>query len=352
MSAQAFLALKKTNYMKQCFTLIWVACFSSLLAVAQYAPPAGEPGSAAIHKDSSVFDGWADSCRIIRGYIDVSDTTATTNGDNRASYGLPEYGTGKANNKVVSLGDHGQAILTFESPIRNGEGPDFAVFENSLDDTFLELAFVEVSSDGENFYRFDAVSLTQTKSQIGGFGEVDATEVHNLAGKYRRYYGTPFDLNELKDTTGLNVNRITHIRLVDVIGTIKNRYATYDSKGNKVNDPWPTDFYSCGFDLDAVGVIHFADESGVKSLINEKPIFQVSPNPVSNVLTINEQANGLNGSARITRLQITTLQGELILRKKEVTLPETLNVNMMKPGLYILQVKTQRKSYTKKLIKQ
>jgi hypothetical protein len=43
---------------------------------------------------------------------------------------------------------------------------------------------------------------------------------------------------------------------VDVVGSITPAYATYDSQGNMVNDPWPTPYSSSGFDLDAVGVIN------------------------------------------------------------------------------------------------
>ena len=36
------------------------------------------------------------------------------------------------------VGDGGSAILTFDTPIANGPGFDFAVFENGFSDTFLE----------------------------------------------------------------------------------------------------------------------------------------------------------------------------------------------------------------------
>ena len=81
---------------------------------------------------------------------------------------------------IVSLGDAGVAVLTFSTPIRNGQGPDFAVFENAFSNTFLELALVEVSSDGQNFVRFDAISNTDTTLQIGGFGHVDATNLEHV----------------------------------------------------------------------------------------------------------------------------------------------------------------------------
>ena len=46
------------------------------------------------------------------------------------------------------------------------------------------------------------------------------------------------------------------MRIVDVVGCIQDAYATLDSHGNKVNDPWSTPYASSGFDLAGVGVIH------------------------------------------------------------------------------------------------
>ena len=43
----------------------------------------------------------------------------------------------------------------------NGNSWDFCVFENAFNDSFLELGFVEVSSNGNDFYRFPSTSFTQ-----------------------------------------------------------------------------------------------------------------------------------------------------------------------------------------------
>jgi hypothetical protein len=220
-----------------------------------YAPPAGEPNSTAIHKDDPNFVAWATGVTIQRGYVDINEP-----GLGNVSYGNDSDALGKAEGDsydVISLGDGGTATVTFEYPITDGPGYDFAVFENAFDNTFLELAFVEVSSDGNNFFRFNSVSLTPTNTQVGSFGNLDTTNLHNLAGKYRQGYGTPFDLEELADVNSLlDINFITHVRIIDVVGCIKDEYASYDSLGNKINDPWPTPFSTGGFDLDAVGVIH------------------------------------------------------------------------------------------------
>lgn len=257
--------------------LLLAFCWSAVSARAQFPPPAGQPGSTAIHKDSSVFVGWAKSCTVVRGPKDVSEPSLgfVSVGDSTSALGPA------GENGVVSLGDGGYAILTFDPPIADGPGWDFAVFENAFNDTFLELAFVEVSSDGVNFVRFPATSLTQDTVQIGTFGSVDATLIDNLAGKYRAGYGTPFDLQQLAGVPGLDVMSVTHVRVIDVVGSINPNYATYDQYGHKVNDPWPTPFDGGGFDLDAVGVIHTAP--AVSSEYGEKNRFVLHPNPARGV---------------------------------------------------------------------
>ncbi len=253
---------------------------SSLTIIGQgsFHPNADMVGSNAIHKDSNVFVAWASSCITQRGPQDIAviGSPLVTAGDDYMA-------TDKSGvNGVVSLGDGGVATLTFDQPLFDGPGYDFAVFENSFSNDFLELAFVEVSSDGANYVRFDATSEVQTNSQVDAFGLTDPTEINNLAGKYRAQYGTPFDLNELDGITFLDVQNITHVRVIDVIGSIAESFATFDAFGNKINDPYPTDFASGGFDLDAIGVI------------NEKPLsieeneitFKIYPNPASILLNV------------------------------------------------------------------
>ena len=223
-------------------------------------PPAEQPGSLAVPHDDPRIVAWGTAVGALdRGRQDVSDPEL---GD--VTYGTPEAALGPADAQidsypVVSLGDGGMIEILFGQPIRNGPGPDFAVFENGILDTFLELAFVEVSDDGARFVRFPPVSHTSQTAQVQSFGAVDATNIHNLAGKYRRGFGTPFDLAELGTLApALDLERITHVRIVDVIGSIDPRFASYDSSTPPriVNDPWPTAFETGGFDLDAIGVLH------------------------------------------------------------------------------------------------
>jgi len=303
-------------------------------AGAQYAPPAGQEGSTAIYVDSAVFVDWANNCNLQRGWMNMADTSL-----GKTIYGNAESATGKADNNVVSLGDGGMATLWFSKPVVNGEGSDFAVFENAFTNEFLELAFVEVSSDSINFYRFPAVSNTQTGIQVETFGTLDATNIHNLAGKYRAFYGVTFDLEELKDTIGLDVNHVVAVRLVDVIGSIDSSFCTYDSRGIKINDPWPTPFETGGFDLDAVGVIH---NSATAVYQNSATDMIVQPNPCVDFVEV---------SVNVLTVRVFDVSGKL-LASYNTTGNRRIGLFSLPKGLLLLEMENgnhQRRVF--KLIK-
>ena len=245
--------------MKKLLVIIMMAMMPGFVWAqhAPFAPAQDQPGTTAMHADSSAFIGWATGCVAEPGPMNITNPSAGVAGAGypaENAIGVPDGTYG-----VTCLGDGGWATVTFASPICNREGPDFAVFENGFKSGtqwFLEIAFVEVSSDGENFFRFPAVTYVQYETQLGGFATMDPAYIHNFAGKYGAFYGTPFDLDEVPDDSLLDKENVTHVRIVDVIGNIDPAYCTYDSQGHPVNDPWPTPFASSGFDLDAVGVIH------------------------------------------------------------------------------------------------
>lgn len=206
------------------------------------------------------FTLWATAAEIVRGPTDIAytgeDQTYPTFGNESSATGPADVISGDQGNPfpVVCLGDGGTATLTFASPIADIPGPDFAVFENAFSATFLELAHVEVSSDGVSFFRFPSVSLTQTATQISGYGTLNATNLHNLAGKAPGGSGTPFDLDQLRHHRPLlDIHRVTHVRVIDAVGSLSAAHRTLDSLGNPINDPYPTDHEFGGFDLDAVG---------------------------------------------------------------------------------------------------
>jgi len=301
---------------------------------AQYAPAAGQPGSTAIHKDSISIVAWANQCTIIRGWQNIADTTL-----GKTNIGSQNSAIGKADNDVLSLGDGGIAVVQFAQAISNGTGPDFAVFENSFDDYFLELAFVEVSSDGQKFVRFPSHSLTQDSMQIGGFGNIQTEKIHNLAGKYRVAFGTPFDLDDLKDSVGLDIMHISHIRIIDVVGSIDSLYSSYDSQGRIINEPFPTPFPSGGFDLDAVAALYLATSFEPSNTVD---CFKFYPNPASDFITILSKETG--------QLKLYSTQG-LLLKEANISIGSNrIELSTLAKGLYFIEFASGNSRFVRSLI--
>ena len=310
---------------------------------AQFAPASCFPGTTAMHADSSAFVAWATGCTVERGLMRINKPNL-----GYASFGEEALVAGVPGGTydVVSLGDGGSATVTFASPICNGEGPDFAVFENGLhpdtDSTmtlyFLEIAFVEVSSDGENFFRFPAVTYVQTETQVGGFDAMNPAQIHNFAGKYEAFYGTPFDLDEVEDNPLLNKNKVTHVRIIDVIGNINPEYATYDSEGHPVNDPWPTGFNTGGFDLDAIGVIHDEAHNAVSD--NDTEVISVYPNPVKDQLFVRGEG--------VQSVEVFNLVGQQVMHSTNTV----LDLNSLTEGIYFVRVNCDNAVYSKRIVKQ
>ncbi len=325
--------------MKFLFSIFLSYFFISLKA--QFPGGVGQSGCTAIYKDSIALKGWATKCKIIRGLQDISAPGAgyANVGDSTSALGIAGT-TG-----IVSLGDGGEAILQFNGYIKDGVGPDFAVFENGFNDSFLELAFVEVSSDGVNYFRFPAVSNTDTTVQTGSFAFTDPTKINNLAGKYRVNYGTPFDMADIANHILLNKQAITHVKIKDVVGCIQNQYATRDFNGHKVNDPWPTAFGSSGFDLDAVGVIYL---EGSINNINENDFSFANfyPNPVAEILYVDTD------KMNTYTISIANFLGSIVLTEKYTTINFNVSLAELPNGVYTLTIRSAEKQMQQKIIKQ
>ncbi len=203
---------------------------------------------------------WATAVvEAVRGPLDIANP-----GSGNASHGESSWALGPATNDifdVFSLGDGGRLTLRFADGISDGPGDDFAVYENGFfapGGFYGEFAFVEVSSNGVDFARFAATCLQP--DPVEGGGVIDPSDYHNLAGKHPLDQGTGFDLADLASDplvgTGLlDLDLVTHVRLVDVIGD----GSTLDAANRAVYDPYPTAFASGGFDVDAVGVLHLPE---------------------------------------------------------------------------------------------
>ncbi|MFN4083423.1 MAG: T9SS type A sorting domain-containing protein [Bacteroidia bacterium] len=323
--------------MKKIIIALFFIYSKTAIVFAQFAPQAGFAGTTAIHADSAVIINWANNCTLKLGYQNIADTALGL-----VSVGSKENAIGKADGRIVSLGDGGEAILHFDNLIVNGPGPDFVVFENgfSFDDSlyFLELAFVEVSSNGRDFVRFEPTSLTNTNLQIGAFEGLDAKKINNLAGKYIAPYGTPFDLDELKNNPLIDVNHIKFIKIIDVVGSIDETFGSKDKNNNLINDPWPTPFPSGGFDLDAVGVIHQKYSTSIKK---------------SYLKTINLYPNPVKASSSITITEIDMIDEFVLLNQFGELASYATNFDIIapeKPGVYFYKIRHKDKESTGKLI--
>ncbi|MBW2714273.1 MAG: hypothetical protein JRC77_11055, partial [Deltaproteobacteria bacterium] len=173
--------------------------------------------------------GWATSVEDVEiGPMDIADPEAGLAAGGAAENVLGAATTDSAD--VITLGDGGSIVLGFEQGIGDADGADFAVFENGFwvqfVGLFAEFAFVEVSTNGQDFARFDSISLRD--KAVLSFDAVDPTNYYNLAGDQPgsidgTSLGTGFDLSELAGhelvSSGLlNLGNIQYVRVIDVIG--------------------------------------------------------------------------------------------------------------------------------------
>ena len=66
----------------------------------------------------------------------------------------------------------------------------------------------------------------------------------------------PTELADLRHhEPALDLQRITHVRVIDVVGSIDPSIGSHDCEGRMINEPFPTPFFTGGFDLDAVAAL-------------------------------------------------------------------------------------------------
>jgi hypothetical protein len=139
---------------------------------------------------------------------------------------------------VLSLGVGGSIVLGFgDYDLVDGPGADLIVFENAFwpggdsSQAFAEPAEVAVSSDGETWHVFDC-NPSGSRRGCAGVAPVlsyDALEVYPLDPELTG--GDRFDLEDL------GLERARYVRITDLSAS---------GDGN-----------NAGFDLDAVGLVHF-----------------------------------------------------------------------------------------------
>ncbi|MHC4158058.1 MAG: hypothetical protein ACYSSO_03175 [Planctomycetota bacterium] len=288
-------------FSRKTLTSFFVACL--YLAAIAKAGPYTEAGV-----NGYIGDDWrhADPCDadaivnpIFRGWATAVASYSPTSGvDSQWTDANEALGAATGNHTdIVSLGDLdangindgcelGQITLTFSETIRDANGYDFVIFENGFisdydtsggsvaGEMFVELGYVEVSSDGSNFARFPSVSLTP--GAVGSYGTLEISNVLRLVGKHPNAggvcTGTPFDLNDIASDPCVvlgvvDINDIQYVRVVDIPGSgdfndeaIKhidpNSWPDWENfdANHPVYDAWVT-WGSGGVDLEAVGVL-------------------------------------------------------------------------------------------------
>jgi hypothetical protein len=153
-------------------------------------------------------------------------------------------GTGAGSLDVLSLGKAGSIVLGFgPRAIRDGEGPDFVVFENAFwaggDPlaVYAEPGEVSVSADGERWEVFPCDAAGDENARYAGCAgftptlEYDAAAVAELTPDITG--GDAFDLAE--------------------VGLAEARFVRVRDRSERGASP------TAGFDLDAVGVMHASD---------------------------------------------------------------------------------------------
>jgi len=173
---------------------------------------------------------------------------------------------------ILSLGEGGSIILEFNDVIQDGPGPDFAIFENGFyaSGTFSEWAFVEVATTTNAWARFPVTTFLT--NAIDAYEAMDVTRVDGVAGKHAMEFGTPFDLEWLKNNTNVlsgavNLGQIAFIRIVDIIGNGSN----VDQFGHPLFDPFGASPLSTdGFDLRGIGVLN---QAGVKMIPDDGDLY-------------------------------------------------------------------------------
>ena len=234
----------------------------------------------AVPADSPRFVEWADA-------IDASRTRFAPRGSTAIDpAGFNSLGDLTAAEIDAGV-EPGRLTVTFPTGVADGGGADFAVFENGIvfpSEPFLfaELAYVEVSTDGQTFARFPSVSTNTTFAGTFGqsFGGFDATNIHNLAGKHAAGFGTPFDLADLAADPlvvagAIDLNDVQYVRLVDIPGSGD----FVDSLGNPILDVWLSEGTG-GFDFrlrpgQGVGVLNAVvpEPSGMFAVVAAAGLF-------------------------------------------------------------------------------
>jgi len=238
----------------------------------------------------------------------------------------------------LSLGAGGRITVTFDLPLRDGPGPDFAVFENGFHDQqpvegtsregltnqylFAELAVVEVGSTTQAWARFPVATVNTerlfqaTYTEEDRFASQDVTGLDGFAGKHLISFGTPFDLARLTNHPAVqggavDLSDIRFVRLTDVPGD----GSVLDDQGRPVHDPY-FDAYAVGLQPAPAHALDGFDLRGIVALHQRELAMEagraVSFPGVSGLVYQLEYAPALDAT-NWTPLAVQTSRGERVV---------------------------------------
>jgi len=166
------------------------------------------------------------------------------------------FGLDQGSTDVVSLGDNGRIVVSFDNnAVVDGEGDDLVIFENPFFSgplLFAELAFVEVSPDGKQWFAFP----------------YDAESGEGLAGRAPVLANSDNGLDPLDPASGGD-----RFDLADV-GLDFVRFVRITDAGEQIDDPGNHAFAGTkgGFDLDAAGAIHSTDLGCIAGTVSSEGV--------------------------------------------------------------------------------
>ena len=243
--------MRKMGYLAM---VVGLAAVSTVQAAGAGADDAGNYGAGAFTNGSNLGSGFgAWEFNVGDGaLVDLADSTSgtgninSTNGVSFRFYGGSSGSYGEATrafNAALAQGDIFSATIAY-----NWGGGARGI--NILDASNNELLNINFSDDNLS-YTFSGALGVVVSSTYSDTASVSVV-VGQLAGKYRQGFGTPFDLAVLRQHPlvqrgDLDLQRVTHVRIVDVGGDGR----VSDAFGRPIFAPFPS-VGSAGFDLDAV----------------------------------------------------------------------------------------------------
>src|SRR5690606_15339734 len=147
--------------------------------------------------------------------------------------------------------------------------------------------------------------------------------------------------------TGLDVNAVTHVRIIDVVGSIHPDFARYDSEGNVINDPYPTPFPAGGFDLLGVGVLNNNQPNRISDLALKLQV-KIYPNPAQDYLIIETQKIQTNN----VRYCIIDALGKRLSTGTFSHQQNRVSISSLSSGWYWMKLATDEQTAYFKFLKQ